>query len=190
MATTTKSSSKRKKSEPANKAKVAFREYKQRLEHTPTAEASRFPFGPTPQPVPPMPAGWAVPQNPGAIFPQNVNIPFVDPMLGQNVLDSTGVLAERVGETLKLSMTLLNSGLGMGIRFLEGLTRTGSSYGDCGGHYVPYACSCIYSCSCCCVDCCQVVGCEPSCCCTLASVRVVRSSCILSVLDKCDGPEA
>ena len=166
MATSTKSSSKRKKNEPGNKAKVAFQEYKQRLERTPAGEASRFPFNPTAQPFPPMPTAWAMPPNPGVSFPQNVNLPTPEHVLGPNALDSTRVMADQVGETLKLSMTLLNSGLGMGIRFLQGLTNTGSYYGDCAGHYPPSACGCTTACSCCGVDCCQLVGCQSSCCCT------------------------
>lgn len=152
MPATTKRSSMRKKSEPENKAKVAFQEYKQRLRQTPTANASRASFPPAAQPFPQMPPAWAVPPPPGAPFPQNIN--------------STGMLADRVGETLKLSMTLLNSGLGMGIRFLQGLTNSGPSYGDCACHYPPSGCGCGPTCSCSRVDCCQVVGCEPSCCCT------------------------
>ena len=176
MAATTKRSSnkpKESKGQQGQKAKAAFQEYKNRMAGAgfPEAKGLQFgsnippmaPQGPTSSPFPPLPGGF--PQG----FSQWPNQPLMgqtpDPTLGTNPT----LLAERVGETLSLGMQLLHSGLGVGVRFLQGLANTGSHHGhgeEC-GHHEGHGCSCHHA-SCCCEyqDCCQTMCCEPTHCCT------------------------
>ncbi|WP_447965669.1 hypothetical protein [Nitrospira sp. Ecomares 2.1] len=171
MAATPKSSSKGKNVGAANKAKVEFQEYKKRIEHAPAAEHGGPQFGTGATGMPQMPMGWPFPPMTG-FMPQ---IPHLNPALGQTVSETSGEIADRVGETLKLGMDLLNSGLGVGLRFLQGLAGTEYHHGDAGwGHahgagnssHGSHGYGCQMTCGCDCADCCQHSGCASSCCCS------------------------
>lgn len=174
MAATPKGSSKGKKGGAENKAKAEFQEYKKRMERVPAAEPRRPQFGTGAPVFPQMPIGWPFPQGTGSM-PQFPHAPAVNPALGQTVSETSGDMANRVGETLKLGMDLLNSGLGVGLRFLQGLAGPEYHHGEGGWGYAQgagdhahgsHGCGCQTACGCECADCCQLLGCESSCCCS------------------------
>lgn len=174
MAATQKGSSKEKTVGAANKAKVEFQEYKKRIEHAPAAEPRGPQFGTSATGIPQMPMGWPLPPMTG-FMPQVPQMPGLNPALGQTVGETSGEIANRVGETLKLGMDLLNSGLGVGLRFLQGLAGPEYHHGESGwdhGHgasshsHGSHGCGCQTTCDGDCADCCQHQGCASSCCCS------------------------
>lgn len=178
MAATPKGSSKEKKGETDNKAKMEFQEYKKRMERAPTAEPKGPQFGTSHPMFSHMPMGGPFSPLTGSM-PQFAHPPVPNPALGHAVTDTSGIMAHRIGETLKLGVDLLNSGLGVGLRFLQGLAGPGYHHEAGGwGHahgapyhahgcgYHPHGWGCPPPGGCDCADCCQLLGCESSCCCS------------------------
>ena len=174
MAATPKGSSKEKKAGAANKAKVEFQEYKKRIERAPGMEPRGPQFGTGATGMPHMPMGWPLPPMTG-FLPQIPQMTGLHPASGQPAGETGGEIANRVGETLKLGMDLLNSGLGVGLRFLQGLAGPEFQHGHPGwGHihgagdhfHGSHGYGCQMTCGCDCVDCCQSLGCASTCGCS------------------------
>jgi len=175
MAARTKRSSKDKpetKSSQGQKAKEAFQEYKKRMEGAQASSRVKgLQFGASAPMTAPWPSsGWPPHPSMTGGFSQSPHQSVMNQAIPQPPETNPTIMADRLGETLNLGMQLLHSGLGVGVRFLQGLANAGMHHGH--GEYPGYGsheghgCSCHASCACECQDCCQTMCCEPIHCCT------------------------